>query len=65
MSHYVPKICGTTKRTKSARLLKDFDEKGFTVKKDQIIAVDLISSDIAYSDKYKRHLTVGTDIELL
>ena len=66
MGNFIPNLCDCTRKQRaSGVLLKDFNEKGFCLKKGAPIFVDIISSDIAYSAKYKIHFTVGVDIELI
>lgn len=66
MGIFLPNLCRYNKQTiTSGVLLKDFSEKGFSMKKGSRILIAVISSDICYSNKYKRHFTVGVDVELI
>jgi len=66
MGNFLPNLCRyNNQKVTSGILLKDFDEKGFKLKKGSRVIIRVISSDICFSTKYNRHLTVGVDVELL
>ena len=66
MGNFIAYLCGCSrKKIASGILLKDFSEKGFNLKEGTPLFVDVISSDICFSSKYKRHLTIGVDIEIV
>ena len=62
---YIPDVCNCGgKKLASGVLIKDYKDDRISLKKGTPLFVEIISSDIAYSEKYKVYLTIDLDINL-